>query len=101
MDLQRQRPPICIDHGVPLSAFDLLPRIIAARTASLRRFHALTVDDGRTRACFTPNTLTVEHDQVVIDRLPNANIAQVTNGIDEALNALRPGLTGLSMVAQP
>ncbi|MGD9704170.1 MAG: efflux RND transporter permease subunit [Acidimicrobiia bacterium] len=34
---------------------------------------------------------------VVIDKLPYANTAEVTKGVEEALDALRPGLDGLDM----
>jgi hypothetical protein len=44
MDLQCQGTTICIDHGVPLAALDLLACIIAAWAASLGGFHALTGD---------------------------------------------------------
>ena len=66
MDLQRQCPAIRIDHRVPLAAFDLLARIVAAGATSFGRFHGLAVNDGGTGACFTPDTLAVEDHQVMV-----------------------------------
>ena len=34
---------------------------------------------------------------LVVDKLPNANTSAVTEGVEEALDGLRPGLTGLQM----
>jgi hypothetical protein len=60
---------------MPLAALDLLSRIVAARAASLCGFYALTVDDGSAWAGFTPDTLAVEHDQTMVDRLPNTSVS--------------------------
>gem|GEM_PF-4806596 len=91
VDLQRQRPAVCIDHGVPLAALDLLARIIAARAASLGCFHALAVDDGGTWAGFTTGTLAVEHDHAMVDRLPNASVLP---GREPAIDSLPRWKTG-------
>ena len=50
---QHQRPSCGVDHDVPLAAFDLLARIIAARATCLRGPDALAVDHGGTGAGFS------------------------------------------------
>lgn len=57
-----QRPAVRVHHGVSLARLDLLARIVAARAASLGGLHALTVDNGSTRAGFATDALAVQHD---------------------------------------
>ena len=59
-----------------LRPFDLLAGIVAADTAALGRLDALAVDHRRGRAGLAPDPLAIAHDQVVVDRLPRAVVAQ-------------------------
>jgi hypothetical protein len=57
MDHGMNEIAIGVGEDVTLAPFDLLSGIIAARTAALRRFHALAVDHARTGRSFTANRL--------------------------------------------
>src|SRR5258706_3556865 len=74
MRLENERTPIGIDQDVAFATIDLLARVIATWTASLRRLDGLAVDDGRCRARFPPGELAVNHNQRVIDLLETTRV---------------------------
>jgi hypothetical protein len=64
---------------VALAPHHLLARVVAARTATLRCLDALAVDDRRGRAGLAADALAVEHDEVVVQRLPDAASRKAAN----------------------
>jgi len=76
MNLQLEGPSIGIDHRMSLASLDLLARIVAARAAAFGCLDALAVQDRCGRARLAPGTLAVAHDQMMVDRLPRAVVAQ-------------------------
>ena len=77
---------LSIGEDVALAALDLLARIIAPRSAAFRGFDALAVDPRRRRAGLATGALAVEHDEVMVDRLEHAAIAQPDEpAVDRAL----------------
>lgn len=76
MVVERQPAAVGVHHRVPLAALDLLARVVAARAAALGGLDALAVDHRRRRAGLATGALAVEHDEVMVDRLEHAAIAQ-------------------------
>jgi hypothetical protein len=76
MGVQDQPAPVGVHHRVALAAHDLLARVVAARSAALGRPHALGVDHRRRRARPAPGALAVEHDEMVVQALQHAAVAQ-------------------------
>src|SRR3954466_3595804 len=74
--LQHQGTTVGVDEGVALSALDLLAGVVAPRPAGLRRLDALAVEHPRRRAGGAPAARAVEHDQMVVQPLQNAVVAQ-------------------------
>ena len=99
---QHQGTPVGVDEGVALSALDLLAGVVAPRPAGLRRLDALAVEHPRRRAGGAPAARAVEHDQMVVQPLQNAVVAQPQEpAVDrlprrEAVGQEPPGATGRS-----
>lgn len=75
MDLQRQGATVRVRHRMPLAALDLLACTVASRATRLGRLHVLAVDDGSRGACLAHAALAIEHNRVVVDRMPDACVA--------------------------
>src|SRR3954463_14958793 len=97
---QHQGTTVGVDEGVALSALDLLAGVVAPRPAGLRRLDALAVEHPRRRAGGAPAARAVEHDQMVVQPLQNAVVAQPQEpAVDclprrEAVGQEPPGATG-------
>lgn len=76
MGAERQIAPVSVHHGMALTAFDFLARVVTARAAALGGLGALAVDHRRPRAGFAAPALTVEHHEVMVDRLEHAAVAR-------------------------
>src|SRR4051812_28942546 len=70
------QPPVRVHQGMALAPLHLLSCIVAARTASLGRLGALAVDHRRRGTGCAADPLAVLHDQVVVDLLPGAVVAE-------------------------
>lgn len=73
--LKKQRPSIGIDQGMALAAFDLLARIVTARTAAFRGPEAWLSMMAALGPASRP-MLAIRHDQLVIHLLEDGFIAQ-------------------------
>jgi hypothetical protein len=67
MSLDQKRAAVGVDHGVALTALDLLAGVIAPGPACLDRLDRLAVDHRRRRRRLTPDPLAVQHDQVMVE----------------------------------
>ena len=94
MDLHAKQSAIRIHHGVALAAKHLLAGVIAAWTTSFSGLDALAVNHNGRRASLTSDSLTILHDQVVGDGLPDATIAP---GREPAITVCRGGKQGGSI----
>lgn len=65
-----------IHHRMPLAAFDVLARIIAAWAAAFRGLDALAVDHCGRRAGVAPSALAAVHEQMVVHALEDPAITQ-------------------------
>src|SRR4051794_20659040 len=70
------QPPVRVHQGMALAPLHLLACIVAARTAGLGRLDALAVDHRRRWAGASADPLAILHDQVVVDPLPGAVVAE-------------------------
>jgi hypothetical protein len=59
-----------------LAPLDLLGRIITARTACFGGLDALAVHHGGARPGFAADPFAIQHQQVVVDGLPSAVVAE-------------------------
>src|SRR5215469_17595574 len=78
-------PPFLLvcSRQTALAALHLLASVIAARPARLGCLHRLAVDDAGGWACLTAFALARQHDERVVNGLPQATIAP---GIEVALH---------------
>ena len=74
MRVKHQAAPVGVHHRVTLASLDLLACIIAARATALGGLGALAVDHRRSRPGLAPGA--PAHDQVVVQALEHAPIAQ-------------------------
>ena len=79
MHVQLQGTTVCIHQRVSLAALDLLACIVAPDTAAFSGLDALAVDNGCRWARLSSDPLSIEHDEVMVDGLPCARIAQRMN----------------------
>ena len=71
-----QHIALCISEYMALAALDLLARIIAARPAAFRGFHALAVDHTGCRPCRPTGQKARGHHQRLVDDVEYAAVAQ-------------------------
>ena len=83
MDDHDQQEPERVGEHMALAALDLLPGVEAARSSTLRGFHALAVDHARRRAGLAPLQLARTHDQHPVDGTEQAHVAP---GVEIALD---------------
>jgi len=72
-----------VGQDVPLAAFDLLARVVAARAAAFGGFDRLVVDHTGTWACLASFNLAQVHDQHRVHRLEQTSVAP---GVEIALD---------------
>jgi hypothetical protein len=72
MGLKDERPPVGVDQGVALAAFDLLAGVIAPGAAGFDGLDTLAVDHRRRGARLSPDPLAIAHDEGMIDGLEQA-----------------------------
>src|SRR5260370_10931237 len=77
MRFEHEATPIGVDERMALASIDLLTSVIAARSASLRRFDALAIDDRARGIGFAANSFTIENDQGMIDLLEATFVAEL------------------------
>ena len=73
VDVQLERTPVRVHEGVPLTALDLLARIVAARAG---RLGALAVQHRSRWTGRASGPLAIVDKQMVVDRLPCPVIAE-------------------------
>src|SRR5271166_2447586 len=76
MNLEYHSSAIGIDHDMTLAPVDFLSRIISPRATGLGGLDALAVDDRRTGAGLTADTLSIHHYQVVVQAFPGSVVAK-------------------------
>lgn len=70
------QPAIGVYQGMALAVLRLLSCFVAAGTACLAGLGALTIQDRHSGARLTPDPLARLHDEVVVDALPCAAVAE-------------------------
>jgi hypothetical protein len=76
MNLENHSSAVGIDHDLTLAPVDFLSRIISPRATGLGGLDALAVDDSRTGAGLTADTLSIHHYQVVVQAFPGSVVAK-------------------------
>jgi Cu/Ag efflux pump CusA len=101
IDTPTQR--IGIQHNLPIIEPEDLSKITIDDSNGLTLGDVATVVEDHQPligdAVLTGNEASPDSFLVVVDKLPYANTAEVQKGVNEALDELRPGLTGLDMDA--
>ncbi len=73
-----QQQPLRVHRDVALASRDLLGRVVTARTACFRCFHALAVDDRGRGAWLPPCRLTQQDHKLMAHALPHARAEERT-----------------------
>ena len=69
-------PTVSINQGMALASFDFLRCVIATRTACFGGLGALAVHYRGARCGFATDAFAIQHQQVMVDCLPGAVVAE-------------------------